>query len=77
MYLAKGTFVINAYSFKLKEEFKNMNEERKVEECLEDFILDLVEYDMAVKNISFLYQLIKKETNTENVKIEAVIDNTN
>ena len=55
MYLAKGTFVINAYSFKLKEEFKNMNEERKVEECLEDFILDLVEYDMAVKNISFLY----------------------
>lgn len=32
-----------------------MNEERKVEECLEDFILDLVEYDMAVKNISFLY----------------------
>ena len=30
MYLAKGTFVINAYPFKLKGGFKNMNEERKV-----------------------------------------------
>ena len=29
MYLAKGTFVINAYPFKLKGGFKNMNEERK------------------------------------------------
>ncbi len=31
MCLAKGTFCINAYPFKLKEEFKIMNEERKVE----------------------------------------------
>lgn len=30
MYLAKGTFIINAYPFKLKGGFKNMNEERKV-----------------------------------------------
>ena len=30
MYLAKGTFFINAYPFKLKGGFKNINEERKV-----------------------------------------------
>ena len=30
MYLTRGTFVINAYPFKLKGGFKIMNEERKV-----------------------------------------------
>ena len=30
MYLAKGTFIINAYPFKMKGGFLNMNEERKI-----------------------------------------------
>ena len=30
MYLTRGTFVINAYPFKLKGGLKNMNEERKI-----------------------------------------------
>lgn len=39
--------------------------EDKIEECLEDFILDLVEYDMAVKKYFFPILADKKETNTE------------
>ena len=39
--------------------------EDKVEECLEDFILDLVEYDMSVKKYFFPILADKKETNTE------------
>ena len=40
-----------------------------VEECLESFILDLVEYDMAVKKYFFLILADKKETNTEKQKL--------
>jgi len=39
--------------------------EDKVEECLENFILDLVEYDMSVKKYFFPILADKKETNTE------------
>lgn len=38
--------------------------EDKIEECLERFILDLVEYDMAVKKYFFPILADKKETNT-------------
>ena len=44
-----------------------------VEECLEDFILDLVEYDMAVKKYFLPILADKKETNTE--KIDKEIEN--
>ncbi len=46
--------------------------EDKIEECLEDFILDLVEYDMAVKKYFFPILADKKETNTE--KLDKEID---
>lgn len=48
--------------------------EDKIEECLEDFILDLVEYDMAVKKYFFPILADKKETNTEKLdkEIEAL-----
>ena len=46
--------------------------EDKIEECLEDFILDLVEYDMAVKKYFFPILADKKEKNTE--KIDKEID---
>ena len=46
--------------------------EDKIEECLEDFILDLVEYDMAVKKYFFPILADKKETNT--VKLDKEID---
>lgn len=46
--------------------------EDKNEECLEDFILDLVEYDMAVKKYFFPILADKKETNTE--KLDKEID---
>ena len=46
--------------------------EDKIEECLEDFILDLVEYDMAVKKYFFPILADKKETNIE--KIDKEID---
>ena len=36
-----------------------------VEKCLESFILDLVEYDMTVKEYFFQILANKKETNTE------------
>ncbi|MBQ9658103.1 MAG: recombinase family protein [Clostridia bacterium] len=39
--------------------------EDKVEKCLENFILDLVEYDMTVKKYFFPILADKKETNTE------------
>ena len=39
--------------------------EDKIEECLESFILDLVEYDMTVKKYFFPILADKKETNTE------------
>lgn len=39
--------------------------EDNVEKCLEDFILDLVEYDMTVKKYFFPILADKKETNTE------------
>ncbi len=44
--------------------------EDKIEECLEDFILDLVEYDMAVKKYFFPILADKKETNTEKLDKE-------
>ena len=44
--------------------------EFKVEECLEDFILALVEYDMAVKKYFFLILADKKEINTEKIDKE-------
>lgn len=44
--------------------------EDKIEECLEDFILDLVEYDMAVKKYFFPILADKKETNTEKIDKE-------
>ena len=47
--------------------------EDKIEECLEDFILDSVEYDMAVKKYFFPILADKKETNTE--KLDKEIDN--
>ncbi len=46
--------------------------EDKIEECLEDFILDLVEYDMSVKKYFFPILADKKETNTE--KLDKEID---
>ena len=46
--------------------------EDKIEECLEDFILDLVEYDMAVKKYFFPILADKKESNT--VKLDKEID---
>lgn len=39
--------------------------EDKVEECLENFILDLVEYDMTIKKYFFPILADKKETNAE------------
>ena len=39
--------------------------EDKVEQCLEEFILDLVEYDMAVKKYFFPVLADKKETDTQ------------
>ena len=47
--------------------------EDKIEECLEDFILDLVEYDMAVKKYFIPILADKKETNTE--KLDKEIEN--
>jgi len=44
--------------------------EDKIEECLEDFILDLVEYDMSVKKYFFPILADKKETNTEKIDKE-------
>ena len=41
-----------------------------VEECLENFILDLVEYDMAVKKYFLPILSDKKETNTEKIDRE-------
>ena len=41
-----------------------------VEECLENFILDLVEYDMAVKKYFLPILADKKETNTEKIDRE-------
>ena len=38
-----------------------------VEKCLENFILDLVEYDMAVKKYFLPILADKKETNTEKI----------
>ena len=49
--------------------------EDKIEECLEDFILDLVEYDMSVKKYFFPILADKKETNTE--KIDKEIETKN
>ena len=46
--------------------------EDKIEECLEEFILDLVEYDMAVKKYFFPILADKKESNTE--KLDKEID---
>ena len=44
--------------------------EDKIEEYLEDFILDLVEYDMSVKKYFFPILADKKETNTEKIDKE-------
>ncbi len=44
--------------------------EDKVEECLEDFILELVEYDMTVKKYFLPILADKKETNTEKLDKE-------
>ena len=41
-----------------------------VEECLEDFILDLVEYDMSVKKYFLPILADKKDTNTEKIDKE-------
>ena len=41
-----------------------------IEECLENFILDLVEYDMSVKKYFFPVLADKKETNTEKIDKE-------
>ena len=48
--------------------------EDKIEECLEHFILDLVEYDMAVKKYFLPILADKKETTTEKIdkEIEAL-----
>ena len=54
------------------EHCKTYYREDKIEECLEDFILDLVEYDMAVKKYFFPILADKKETNTE--KLDKEID---
>ena len=47
--------------------------EDKIEECLESFILDLVEYDMTVKKYFFPILADKKETNTEKLDKEIEI----
>ena len=41
-----------------------------IEECLEHFILDLVEYDMSVKKYFLPVLADKKETNTEKIDKE-------
>mgnify|MGYP007056157485 CR=1 FL=1 len=53
------------YMYYTCEHCKLYYREDKIEECLEDFILDLVEYDMTVKKYFFPILADKKETNTE------------
>ena len=52
------------------EHCKLFYREDLVEECLEDFILDLVEYDMAVKKYFLPILADKKDTNTEKIDKE-------
>ena len=52
------------YMYYTCEHCKLYYREDKIEECLERFILDLVEYDMAVKKYFFPILADKKETNT-------------
>ena len=53
------------YMYYTCEHCKLYYREDKIEECLERFILDLVEYDMAVKKYFFPILADKKETNTK------------
>ncbi len=53
------------YMYYTCEHCKLYYREDLVEECLESFILDLVEYDMTVKKYFFPILADKKETNTE------------
>ena len=53
------------YMYYTCEHCKFYYREDKIEECLERFILDLVEYDMAVKKYFFPIFADKKETNTK------------
>ena len=53
------------YMYYTCEHCKLYYREDKIEECLQDFILDLVEYDMTVKKYFFPILADKKETNTE------------
>ncbi len=53
------------YMYYSCEHCKIYYREDKIEECLEDFILELVEYDMTVKKYFLPILADKKETNTE------------
>ena len=53
------------YMYYTCEHCKLYYREDKIEECLERFILELVEYDMAVKKYFFPILSDKKETNTK------------
>ena len=53
------------YMYYTCEHCKLYYREDLVEECLESFILDLIEYDMTVKKYFFPILADKKETNTE------------
>ena len=53
------------YMYYTCEHCKLYYREDRIEECLERFILDLVEYDMAVKKYFFPILADKKETNTK------------
>ena len=54
------------------EHCKTYYREDKIEECLQRFILELVEYDMAVKKYFLPILADKKETKTE--KLDQEID---
>ncbi len=60
------------YMYYTCEHCKTYYREDKIEECLQRFILELVEYDMAVKKYFLPILADKKETKTE--KLEQEID---
>ena len=60
------------YMYYTCEHCKTYYREDKIEECLQRFILELVEYDMAVKKYFLPILVDKKETKTE--KLDQEID---
>lgn len=58
------------YMYYTCEHCKTYYREDKIEECLQRFILELVEYDMAVKKYFLPILTDKKETKTEKLNQE-------